>query len=296
MDILIQDHLLFPEILWKRPQNIYKRQCGKILILAGSRGMAGAAVLATEAAFRAGAGIVLLGFPNKIKDICRKVLPETMSIPLISTPSGSISFKAYQQIMEISSDVDLLAIGPGLSRNNETLDLVKKLILNIEKPMLLDADGLNALINKTEILSKKKNPTIITPHPGELGRLLKKKPAEINKDRLRIAAEAASALNAITVLKGNETVISEPNGRNVVNKTGGPELATAGTGDILLGILSTFCAQNLNKLFEASVTSVYLHGLAGREASKKIGERSVIASDIIKYLPKVIQDVEKELN
>jgi ADP-dependent NAD(P)H-hydrate dehydratase / NAD(P)H-hydrate epimerase len=295
MSIFSQDHLLFPEILWKRPQNIYKRQCGKIIIIAGSRSMAGAASLTCEAAFRAGAGIVLLGFPDELKEVYKKVLPETMSVSLASTPSGSISLSSYKKIIELASDVDLVAIGPGLSRNNETATLVQKLVKGIKKPLILDADGLNALIGKTNILSRRKEPTIITPHPGEAGRLINKRPVEINKNRLKITQSIASNFRAIVVLKGHETVIAEPKGRIIINKTGGPELATAGSGDVLLGIISTFCAQNLTNLFKATAVADYLHGLAGNLASQKIGERSVIASDIIKFLPKAIKKAEKEL-
>lgn len=295
MNILNQDHLLFPEILWKRPQNIYKRQCGKILILAGSRGMAGAATLATEAAFRSGAGVVLLGFPDALKDVYKKVLPDTMSMPLESTPAGSISIKAYSNIIKITTDIDIVAVGPGLSKNNETVKLIQKLITNIDKPLILDADGINALTDKTSLLTKRPGPTIITPHPGEAGRLMQMKPEAINKDRIKIVQKMASKFNTITVLKGSQTMICEPEGRVVINQSGGPELATAGTGDVLLGITATFCSQNLNKLFEATSTACYLHGLVGDILREKIGERSVIASDIIKALPKAIQKAEKEL-
>jgi len=293
-NILSQDHLIFPEILWKRPQNIYKRQCGKILILAGSRGMAGAAALSTEAAFRAGAGIVLLGFPDALKEVYKKVLPETMSIPLISTPAGSVSLRAYPGIMEIAKDVDIVACGPGLSRNTETAQLVQKLVKNLNKPLVLDADGLNALIDKTKLLAQRTWPTIITPHPGELARLIKEKPQNINKNRIKFAQKTALEFKSITVLKGYQTVIAEPEGKIIINKTGGPELATAGTGDVLTGIISTLCSQNLNRLFEATSTAVYLHGLAGDLATKKIGERSVIASDIIQFLPLAIKKIEED--
>jgi len=295
MNILSQDHLLFPEILWKRPQNIYKRQCGKILIIAGSLGMAGAAALATEVAFRSGAGIVILAFPDSIKEIYKKILPEAMSLELPSTPSGSISFKAYEKIKNNLSDIDVVALGPGLSRNSETGKLILKLIKEIEIPLIIDADGLNALIGNLKIITKRLSSTIITPHPGELGRLINKKPEEINKDRLKITSNTANQFNTITVLKGYETVIAEPSGRVVINKTGGPELATAGTGDVLVGIIATFVAQNLKKIFEATSTAVYIHGLAGNLAAQKIGTRSVIASDIIKYLPKAIKLTEKNL-
>ncbi len=312
-----QNKLLFPDILWEMPQNIYKRQRGKVLIIAGSKGMTGAAALVCESAFRSGGGIVVLGFPEKLKDIYKKILPEAMTLPLPSTKEGSLSLKAFDQIKNKEDDFDIIALGPGLSANPETVQLIWQLIFAIGKPLVLDADGINALTkgikvikqkkDKTEIekyISKRKTETVITPHPQEASKLfnaLKEKgeksktPEFIDKNRLKIAPALSEKLKFIVVLKGNNTVISNKKGQIVINKTGNPAMATAGMGDVLVGIISTLCAQNLTKIFEATCTAVYLHGLAGDLACKKIGQRSIIASDIIKFLPKAIKKAESEL-
>lgn len=297
-DILVQDHLLFPQILWERPQNIYKRACGKILILAGSKNMSGAALLTAEAAFRSGAGLVILGYPENLKEVYQKMLPEAMSLILPETPSGSLSLKAFDAILQAIEDIDLVVLGPGLTRNRETQQLIEKLVVELNKPLVIDADGLNAIADSSQevkdIFLKRQKETIITPHFGEMSRLTKIPVKEIEENKLRIAREYSQAWKIILVLKGFETVISQGKGRVVINKSGGPGLATAGTGDVLAGVIATFGAQNLKKLFEATATAVYIHGLAGDLAQKKLGTRSVIASDVIKNLSKAILKIEKE--
>ena len=315
---LIQDKLLFPDVLWERPLNIYKRALGKVLVVAGSRGMAGAAALASEAAYRAGAGVVTLGYPEGLLTVYKKIMPEAMTMSLPETPSGSLSTKAKEEIIKDSDDFDVVIIGPGLSQNAETMQLVWEIFFEIKKSIILDADGLNAISlgfkvikgvkkanNIVEILKERKEATIITPHAGEMTRIIKavRKRGEykkinsefIDKNKVEIAQFVAERLGFITVLKGNETVIAEP-GRVVVNKSGNPGMATAGSGDVLAGIVGTFTSQNLSRIFEAVSTAVYLHGLAGDIASQKIGERSMVASDIIKYLPDAIRKIEKELD
>ncbi|NIM46593.1 MAG: NAD(P)H-hydrate dehydratase [Candidatus Aenigmarchaeota archaeon] len=331
---LIQDHLLFPNILWKRPVYMYKYQAGKVLILAGSRGMAGAAILCSEAAFRAGTGILLLGFPEGLKEIYKGILPEAMTLPLPQTPTGSLSLKSYDQILEQVKSSDVVAIGPGLSKNSETVQLIWQLFFEIKKPIILDAEGLGAISLGSKVIKKvktakdvfsyllkRKFPTVVTPHSGEMFRLLlsvdqkifdkKKLSTEyIDKNKLEIASKVADLFNFIVVLKGHETVIIQPSKLKqgligklsrapwtniVVNKTGGPALATAGTGDVLTGIIASFVAQNPKNIFEAVSTAVYLHGLAGDIAASKIGERSLVASDVIKYLPSAIKKAEEEI-
>ena len=303
MNFLIQNKLLFPEILWKRPQNIYKRQAGKVLVVAGSRGMGGAAALTAEAAMRAGAGVVVLAFPDILEKIYKKILLEIITIPLPSTKTGSIANDALPEILKASEDCDVVVCGPGLSRNEETAFVVQEMIQKIEKPIILDADGLNALVGKTGLLSKRTYPTILTPHQGEFSRLTGLNIKKIEKKRKELAEQYAKTWKSIIVLKGEDTMIADSD-REVINKSGpprlavdarqgGPELATAGTGDVLSGIIATFCAQNLNQLFEAVSTAVFLHGIAGAIAKQKIGERSVIASDIIKYLPEAIKQFDE---
>jgi len=224
---------------------------------------------------------------------------------------------AADEILKQAKVCDAVAIGPGISRNPETIQLVWELFLKIEKPLVVDADAIYALSEGfklikglkdkkdiTEILGKRTYPTIITPHAGEALHLLKsinfksKKITSkyIDENKKEIAKALADKLKFIVALKGHDTVIAEPEERIVINKTGGPGLATAGTGDVLCGMITSFVAQNPKKIFEAVATAVYLHGLAGDIASQKIGERAMIASDVIKYLPAAIRQAEGEID
>lgn len=316
MKILNQDKLLYTDILWQRPVHFYKNEAGKILVLAGSQGMSGAAILTCEAVFRSGTGILLLGFPKSLKVVYKEILPEAMTLELPETPSISLSKKAHGEILDQAKASDVALIGPGLSTNAETIQLIWQLLFEIESPIVLDADGLTAFAKGLEVmraheglefmedyLHKIKNTFIITPHPGEAAKIInaakfpdmKKVTAkEIEDNKESYAPFLANELNSIVVLKGHNTVIAEPNGRIVRNMVGGPELATAGAGDVLSGIVASFVGQNPNKMFEGICTAVYLHSLAGKIAKEKVGERSVIASDIIRYLPEAIKMAENE--
>ena len=323
-EILIQKKLLYPDILWKRPVYFYKSKAGRLLILAGSQGKSGAAILTSEAAFRSGTGVLTLGFPEGLKSIYKGLLPDAMTLPLPETPSHSLAKGSGKEILDYTNSVDLVVMGPGLSQNAETLALIWELLFKIEKPVVLDADGLNAfslcikILNQKsgekgikEYLSKRKFKTVLTPHPGEALSLLKGlgykeksklTSGKIDKNKKKYASFLADYLDMFIVLKGHDTVVAEPNGRILINKLGGPELSVAGTGDVLSGIVGSFAAQNLyptngraNKIFEAISTAVYLHGLSGKLAKEKLGERSVTASDIVKYLPKAILKAEGEI-
>jgi NAD(P)H-hydrate epimerase len=317
MDKLIyQEKLLFPEILWERPVHYYKSQAGKVLVLAGSSGMTGAAILTCEAVFRSGTGVLLLGFPEKTKEFYKEVLPEAMTLPLPSTYSGSLAKKAEGLILGESKASDVIIIGPGLSTNSETVHLIWELVFKLEKPVVLDADGLSALAQgiavmrskesedfMSDFFAKRRDPLIITPHPGEAFRILdaakltalkdvKLTPDYVEKHKEKISRILSDALNCFVILKGHNTNIVEPSGRQVVNLIGGPELAKAGTGDVLSGIVGSFVAQNPDEVFEAAATAVYLHGLAGEIAKEALSDRSVMASDVIKYLPQAIKKAE----
>jgi NAD(P)H-hydrate epimerase len=320
MDITYQTKLLFPKLLWQRPVHFYKAEAGKILVLAGSKGMSGAAILTCEAVFRSGTGILLLGFPESLKSIYAEILPEAMTLPLPETLSQSLAKKSEKMIKEQARSCDVVIIGPGLSSNAETVHLVWQLIFEIEKPIVLDADGLTALAKGIEVMRskeklafmvdffrKKVGELVLTPHPGEALKIINAiKPIElvkqkitadyIEKNKEKIAPIISSYLNAITILKGHDTVITDSMGKTVINKVGGPELATAGAGDVLSGIVGSFIGQNPKQIFEACCTAVYLHGLSGQIAKEKIGERSIIASDIIRYLPEAIKSAENSLS
>lgn len=285
----IQNKLLFPEILAPRPGSVHKKQCGQVLVVAGSRGMTGAAVLTCRAALRAGAGIVTLAFPETLTEIYADLLPEVMTIPCPATDEGTLSYEALKVLLKKSADFDVVAIGPGLSRNKETQKLVRELVVELDKPLVLDADGLNALVGQADkLLTQRKRETIITPHEGEMARLTSLR--NIKNNRTKIAQNHAQKWLVNIILKGPETIIAGPDGQAVLNKSGSRALATAGTGDVLTGILATLWAQNIKQPFESASTAVYLHGLAGDKAASKLGKRSVIASDVIEWLPEVTKD------
>jgi hydroxyethylthiazole kinase-like uncharacterized protein yjeF len=316
METIVQNKLLFPEILWERPVHYYKSKAGKVLVLAGSKGMTGAAILASEAVFRSGTGILTLGFPDRLKEFYKDLLPEAMTLALPSTLSDSLSKKGHDAITEQAKSCDVALVGPGLSTNAETVQLIWDLIFELEIPIVLDADGINALATGIEVMRKKeseefmtdffkeiKSCLILTPHPGEAHRILKainnesynpkKFTAEyIEKHKPEIAQFISKSIGCITILKGHDTAIADKE-RVIVNKVGGPELATAGTGDVLSGIIASFIAQNPNKMFEAAATAVYLHGLSGAIAKDKSSERSVVASDVIRFLPEAIKKAEE---
>lgn len=279
---------LFRDILKPRPKRVHKKQLGNVLIIAGSRNMSGAGLLCARAALRSGAGVVTLAYPECLASVYRRSLPETLNLILPQTKEGSLSVKAYKEIIKSTRDKDLVALGPGLTRNKETQKLVIKLIRNLNKPLVIDADGLNALADSKKIkrtLNNRKVITILTPHEGEMARLTGLSVKKISSARRNVAMHYAKLWRAMIVLKGYHTIIADQKGRAVINKTGGPHLATAGSGDVLAGTIATLASQNLVKPFEAVAAAVHLHGLAGDLAKKKLGERSVTASDIIEYIP-----------
>ncbi|MBU1178675.1 NAD(P)H-hydrate dehydratase [Patescibacteria group bacterium] len=290
---ITQNEIIFPEILAPRPQTIHKKQCGQVLVIAGSKGMTGAAVLTCRAAMRAGAGVVTLAFPETLAKIYKDLLPEVMTIPCSATSESTLSYEAVPILLEKSTNFAVVVIGPGLSKNKETQKLTRALVKKLEKPLIIDADGLNALVGQAaKLLTQRRAETIITPHEGEMAGLVNKdlKSARIIKnDKVKTAREYAQKWLVNIILKGAGTVIAEPGGEVIINGSGGPALATAGTGDVLTGIISAFWAQNIKKPFRSACTAVYLHGLAGDKAAAKLGERSVIASDVIKWLPAVMK-------
>lgn len=313
--IIYQTKLLYPEILWERPVNFYKSKAGRVLLIAGSRGMTGAALLSAEASFRSGTGILTLAFPEELKGIYKDILPEAMTLPLTQTHSGSIARGALKTLKEQLKVSDVVVMGPGLSENTETIQLVWELLKEIETPVVIDADAIKALAHGIEavrakegekkvkeLFSSLKARSILTPHPGEASKLMRSlgkekrvsKPEYIEKHKIEIGKAISESLSSCVVLKGHDTTIVSRKGNIVIDKIGGPELATAGTGDVLSGIIGSFVAQNPGKVFKATATAVYLHSLAGRLAKEALGERSVTASDIIKHLPKAIKESDNE--
>jgi len=294
--------LLIPE----RQRYSHKGDYGHILVIAGSRGKTGAALMAAKACLRAGAGLVTIGVPESLMDIFQARVTEEMTLPLPDAGDGSLSSKALEKILEFLSErADVLAIGPGISVTDNTKKLVKEILMNSTTPAVIDADAINTLEGNKQILKKTKAPVILTPHAGEMARLLQTKVqssklkvknseklrtmsyellTRIEQDRINTAIEFAEETGTYLVLKGVPSVIAEPEGRAYINPTGNPGMASAGTGDVLIGMIAGFLGQGLNPM-EASTLGVYMHGFAGDIAAQKLGEHSLIASDIIEAIP-----------
>ncbi len=277
------------ESLVRRREDVHKGEVGRILVLAGSLGMSGAAILSAKSALVSGAGLVYLAVPRSVLPIVSTALVEVVGIPMPENPDGSLAYEAYYRILDLGRDMDALLVGPGLSRDSGTQRLVREILLGLEKDIVLDADGLNALTQSTSILKEAPGRVIITPHPGELSRLIGRRVPK--EERLEISRETSAELGVICVLKGARTLITEPGGRSFVNLTGNSGMATAGSGDVLAGIIVSLIAQHNDPLV-AAVSGVYLHGLAGDLAAEELGARSIIASDIIRYLPRAFEEAE----
>lgn len=267
----------------RRVVDSHKGDFGKILILAGSQGMTGAAWLTTFAALRSGAGLVTLGLPQSLLPIVATLLPCAMTHPFAETKAQSLSLSALAEILSVADSCDVVALGPGLGRYPDTQALVLKLVAALAKPLVLDADALFPLTNRLDLLQERKFPTILTPHPGEFSRLTGLSIAEIRKDRAKVAHDFARAYPVTLVLKGAGTIVTEAT-QVYTNKTGNPGMAKGGSGDVLTGMIAALLGQKLSS-WDASVLSVYLHGLAGDLARNEMGETAMIASDIISKLP-----------
>ena len=276
-----------PKIPSRKPDT-HKGDYGRILVLAGSSGMTGAACLCSSAALRAGAGLVTLGIPESLHGIVASKLTCVMTHPLPETHLKTLSELGRQDILDFSQRFDVVAIGPGLSQYLETKRLVLWLLQSLDRPIVLDADGINALADNPGILPQVKKQIILTPHPGEMSRLLGiSSTQEIQSKRLEVSKTFVKGRNNVTlVLKGYQTIVINEE-KFYINKTGNPGMATAGAGDVLTGMIAAFLGQNYTP-FEAAQLGVYLHGLAGDLAAQEMGEISIIATDILDKLPKAI--------
>lgn len=274
----------------------HKGTYGRVLVVAGSTGMTGAAALASEAALRAGAGLVTLATPKHLNPILEGLLPEVMTLPLPETEAGSLSVSATSTILEFSEKTkSVLAIGPGLSQHPDTVALVQQLVREnreqeLGRRMVVDADGLNALSQAPEVISLLDGEAILTPHPGEMSRLTNTSVSSLEADRIRTAQQFASEHNLTLVFKGAPTVTGLPSGDVWINSTGNPGMATGGMGDVLTGIIAGLMAQG-HSSETAAVLAVYLHGLAGDIAAEALGMPGLIASDVLKAVPQAISSL-----
>lgn len=279
-------------IVPERPVYSHKGSFGHVLLISGSAGKTGAAMLAAGGAFRVGAGLVTIGVPGEFLDIFETKVVDEMTLPLPSS-GGMLKSDALKPILDfLQKRADVLAIGPGLGVWEGTEKLMPALIKASAAPMVIDADGLNSLKGNYKILEKAKAPVILTPHPGEMGRLLDITVREVEGDRMNVALFLARQSRAFVVLKGVPTVVATPDGRAFINPTGTPAMAKAGVGDVLTGIIAGLLAQHLDPQ-EASVLGVYLHGLAGEISSAKKGIHSVMASDLHKSIPLALKSLSE---
>ena len=292
----LRENLITPELveglLPKRQPDGHKGTFGKLFMVAGSTGLTGAACLAAEASARAGLGLVTVGCPQSLNPILEVKLTEAMTYPLPEV--GNKGVLAKRGLGEIKREIaarDAVIIGPGIGRHRETFELVHRLVASLEKPAIIDADGLNAFEkDRTEL--KGDHPTLVlTPHPGEFARLIDEKIPPDFRQLYDLVRKYASEYNSVIVLKGSPTIVVDVDGELFLNPTGNNGMATGGTGDVLSGIIGSFLAQGLAPS-DAAVCAVYIHGLAGDFAAADLGYRSMIAGDLIEYLPEAFSLLE----
>ena len=277
-------------LLPQRPRPAHKGPFGHAGIIAGSAGKTGAAAMAAMAALRIGTGLVTVATPRSLSDVLEAKLLEAMVCPVPETEARTLSRQALEPLLAFAADKTALAIGPGIGTHPETQALVHRLLGEMKQPMVLDADGLNAVAGHMDMLGRASGPLILTPHPGEMARLLGSTSAEIQRDRLGAASRLARERNVFVVLKGAGTIVAAPDGRLAVNSTGNPGMATAGTGDVLTGMITGLLAQGLAP-WEAACAGAFLHGLAGDLAAAEQGETGLIAGDVIRAIPRAMQHV-----
>jgi len=277
-----------PEALPSRPADGHKGQMGRVLIVGGSRGMIGAPALAANAALRAGAGLVTVAAPAPVQLHVATLCPCATSVPLACAEDGRLAVGAAGEMLARADEADVLAVGCGLGTGTPQQMLVRA-ALGQSRPLVLDADGLNALADIPDWLALAGGPRVLTPHPGEMARLLGRSVADVQADREQLAVEAArnwaagAAAPPVVVLKGAGTVVTD--GRRVyVNDTGNPGMATGGSGDVLTGVIAALIGQKLAP-FEAACLGVRVHGAAGDAAAAELGQVSLIATDITAHLP-----------
>jgi len=279
----------FGPLIRPRPADSNKGSYGHLLVVGGSRGKAGSVAMAGMAALRSGAGLATVATAESVLPTVAGFHPELMTEPLAESGEGTISAKATERIETLIKGKSVFAIGPGISQFAETSELIRILVIKVSIPMVLDADGLNAFAGRTDELSGKGRLLVITPHPGEMARLVGCSVSDVQKDRLGVARKFAREHDLIVVLKGHRTLVVEPNGEAWVNTTGNPGMSTGGTGDILTGMVAAFIAQNPKDALLAVCAAVHLHGLAGDVMLDSVGEHSMVATDLLRGLPEAFR-------
>lgn len=280
----------FKKFLPKRNPDTDKRDYGRVLVVAGSPGYIGAAYFTSAAAMRTGSGLVVLAAPETVYPILAAKLNEVIVRSFSAIPGGGFSKRALIGIKEEANQADVLAIGPGLARHPQTAALVKDLILEVNKPVILDADGLNAFEGREKALRRHRGPLVMTPHQGEFARLTGKSKEEIQSQKTSLVKQFAETTGGVVLFKGHRTLVASPDGMLYENQSGNPGMATAGSGDVLTGMIASLVGQKI-PLYQAACLGAYLHGAAGDLAAKEKGEYGLIAGDILDKIPQAIAGV-----
>jgi NAD(P)H-hydrate epimerase len=278
-------------LLPQRPPDANKGTFGRVVVIAGSVGYTGAAALASLSALRSGAGLVVLGVPESLNDVVEAKLTEVITRPLPETGNRALSRAALPAVLEMLESADALALGPGLSRDPETQALVQSIVEGVKVPCVIDADGLNALTIDRIRGRTGGAAVVLTPHPGEMARLTGRPIAEVQSKRDDVARDVAVRAGATVVLKGAGTIVVDPSGEAYLNPTGGSGLATAGTGDVLTGVIAALLGQRMAAT-RAAALGAYIHGRAGDLAAAAKGRVGMIAGDVTEQLPCVFVELE----
>jgi ADP-dependent NAD(P)H-hydrate dehydratase / NAD(P)H-hydrate epimerase len=278
---------LFP----RRRRTDHKGTYGHAGIIAGSIGKTGAPAMAALGALRSGAGLVTVAIPRSLNGVLEAKLLEAMTFPVSETEALTFSTEARDALLSFAAERTAVAVGPGIGNHPESTRLIPELLEAIRQPVVLDADGINALAGQPHLLRRVRAPLILTPHPGEMARLIGASAADVQKDRLGVASRLAQDQGVYVILKGAGTVIAGPDGALAVNSSGNPGMATAGTGDVLTGMIVGLLAQGFSP-WNAACAAVYVHGRAGDLAASTYGEHGLIARDVIAAIPEAIRSLE----
>jgi NAD(P)H-hydrate epimerase len=271
---------------------MHKGEAGHVLVLAGSPGKTGAATLTCLGALRSGAGLVTLGIPQSLNPSLEIKLTEAMTLALPETQAATLSERAWEVVKSSNLKYNVICLGPGLSTHPEIIELVKKVVMEAQTPVVIDADGLNALANHLDILKHKKAQIVITPHPGEMARLIGISKETILKSKLDLVKNLAQSYQITVVLKMARTLIASAEGEVFINSTGNSAMATGGMGDVLTGIIGSFIGQGY-PIKEASILGVFLHGLAADLWAAEYTKAGLLASEVADYLPLARREIEK---
>ncbi|NLU48807.1 MAG: NAD(P)H-hydrate dehydratase [Syntrophomonadaceae bacterium] len=289
-DNLITEEMIRP-LFTPRRADTHKGSYGHVLVVGGSIGLTGAVIMTSQAALKSGAGLVTAAIPSSLQPVVETRLVEVMTVPLAENVQKAISLEALPALENLLGAVSVCAVGPGMGRYDEASGIIRFILERAGVPVVIDADGLNALADDISILRNRQVPVILTPHPGEMARLTGLSVAEIQANRVENARRFAEEWGVTLVLKGHNTVVATPRGEAYINITGNPGMATAGSGDVLCGIMAGLLAQG-SRPHLAAIAGVYVHGKAGDLARASKGERGLVALDLVDAVPDILKEFE----